>query len=617
MQRLRQLVESGDYDGGIQEFCRLSSPSPADCRWVGICYHQQGIYLNAELQFQRAIQQGDVVAHIYLAALQVSKGHTFQAKVILEQVCPQQLPDDEAAFWFRERARIGWMLGEPRAQLFQWSAQAWERCSDQDCSVQVSVANFIGSLHQHYDMHEQALAYLDFAAEQGHLRRLEFVALCRSEALIGLNRFEEAEAALAQITTPSLENLKQLNKVHLLINQEKFKEARDMVNNLLPHVVGNDGEEFRARVLGLSLSILDAEVSQAWRHLIRAKQLANAPLRKAKLKHRMGLFLSQQKEADGLELLQKALKIYSEADLISSAVSVQLALAEVDKHHRTEWIKAAATAAASLGRLPNLSGEWPFLPEVKQFLQALPTQSMERLLLFGDTPPPDIKIQTLGTARVFMAGQPITFRHKRTIEILCYFCRHQTATFTEVRNALFPDALEADMRPKNYFHQVRVDVAQRLPGLVIAYDEAQKNYRLAGRLPVQWDVNELEKSLKIDALCILDWVSIEFLPDRDTEWIREERTYLSKWVTQVGIETMETWFQSGDYDKCIRLAERLLPIDPLDEALHTYLLTATYHLKGRLAALHRYYESASTFMEQVDEVPRSLRELEQSWRNVN
>lgn len=96
-----------------------------------------------------------------------------------------------------------------------------------------------------------------------------------------------------------------------------------------------------------------------------------------------------------------------------------------------------------------------------------------------------------------------------------------------------------------------------------------------------------------------------------------ERERLSRWITQVGLEVMADWFQAGQYDRCISLADRLLPLDPLDEGLHTFLLNATYRMKGHLAARTLYRESAATFILEVGEVPPFLLRLAGQWDTVN
>jgi two-component SAPR family response regulator len=164
---------------------------------------------------------------------------------------------------------------------------------------------------------------------------------------------------------------------------------------------------------------------------------------------------------------------------------------------------------------------------------------------------------------------------------------------------------------------VRVELAERVPGLAIAYNSKCQTYQVQGKMPLIWDVQELERALCGPLDTMPTFGRLDFLPASESDWAQEERERLRRWVTQVGLETMERWYQTGDYEKCIQLAERLLPLDPLDEALHTFLLNATWHARGELAARHLYRHSASAFVREVGEVPQGLSALERHWRTLH
>jgi len=201
------------------------------------------------------------------------------------------------------------------------------------------------------------------------------------------------------------------------------------------------------------------------------------------------------------------------------------------------------------------------------------------------------------------------------VEVLAYMCRHTEVSLKNLQRALFPDT--PAQRAKNYFHQVRVDIASRAPGLDIHYDSKRRLYRLESQTPLVWDVAELEVALTEPGHPLPDLSNLDFLPTSESEWAHEEREHLKRWVTQIALETINHWFQAGDYEKCIQLAERLLPLDPLDEALHTFLLNATWQARGELAAHHLYRHSAATFMREVGEVPGGLKHLATQWRPLN
>lgn len=117
----------------------------------------------------------------------------------------------------------------------------------------------------------------------------------------------------------------------------------------------------------------------------------------------------------------------------------------------------------------------------------------------------------------------------RTVELLAFLLRHGDASLTKLQRKLFPDVPAG--RAKTYFHQVRVDVASRVPGLDIDYDEKRKLYRVRGDTPLHWDVHELEGAVRAADGLLPDLVSIEFLPTAESDWAQEEREQLRRWVT--------------------------------------------------------------------------------------
>ena len=80
---------------------------------------------------------------------------------------------------------------------------------------------------------------------------------------------------------------------------------------------------------------------------------------------------------------------------------------------------------------------------------------------------------------------------------------------------------------------------------------------------------------------------------------------------RVGLETMDVWYSAGDYAKCVKLAERLIEIDPLDEGLHDFLIRATAQVKGVSAARTVCWESRTLFAREVGHVPPLLDTLAQ------
>ncbi len=129
-----------------------------------------------------------------------------------------------------------------------------------------------------------------------------------------------------------------------------------------------------------------------------------------------------------------------------------------------------------------------------------------------------------------------------------------------------------------------------------------------------WDVHQLGELLtnpSSELMLCLDDYRQGFLYESDSEWVQAERARLSRWIIRVGLETMDRWFRIGEYDKCIQLAERLIEIEPLDEALHEFLVRATWQMGGVAAARGTCKESLSLFMREVGQIPPGLIALDE------
>lgn len=614
MNAVQQAAQAADFHLGLERFRACIDPSAADFRWVGVCLTALGHHPEAALRLQQAINHGEQGAAVHLASLHFQQGKMDQALAALHQVKPLQLEPADAALWHRAMTRILWVQGAPQAQLYRHAQQAWTLAADASTDVQVSVATLLGGLHSQFGEHVSALAYLDFAAEEGPPARLPYVSLSRAVSLLATGQLKDAQEILF---SNSLDGIPGLLRAELRAQcywyQGEWGQAQAAYVALLPALALHPRTELRVR-LGLLALATRAGDAQAQDHLYRAEHLTRNPFDQAQLDLRAGLWLARTGQPGGSTRLNHARDTFENGGYLRETLLTYLALAEIHPNQAALHLNRAAQLASALAGPLFLGAEWPLLPCALAHLQALPADTFERRRLLGATPPPHLTLRTLSQTAVEVDGVPVRLRMGRTVEILAYFSRQGPVSLTSVRRELFPDT--PGQRAKNYFHQVRVEVAERLAGLRIAYDAATHLYYLEGAT-LAWDVHDLERALQEPQQIFPILGGIDFLPGAESEWAQQERERLRRWVTQVTLETMEAWYQVGEYEKCILLAERLLPIDPLDETLHTFLLNATWYAHGELAARHRYRHSAADFMREVGEVPPTLLRLEQHWRTLN
>jgi DNA-binding SARP family transcriptional activator len=68
-------------------------------------------------------------------------------------------------------------------------------------------------------------------------------------------------------------------------------------------------------------------------------------------------------------------------------------------------------------------------------------------------------------------------------------------------------------------------------------------------------------------------------------------------------------YETGDFQACRRLTERLLKIEPFDESLNEVLVRATKEIEGALASRKAMSKVESQFLSEVGELPPTLAQL--------
>lgn len=615
MSNLRLAAEKGDYALGVRLFRTLRNPEPLDLCWGGLCLIYEKNFVEAELCLKQSARAGEPLGSIFLAAYFFMQGRRQAALATLLQVEPTELLPIDAARWYRERTRYGWADGEPKTQLKVWASHAWDLAIDAPTSLQVSIAMTVGDLASFCGEPHAALAYLDFAVEHGRGNAREYAQLCRTNAFLALEHYEEAHKALDQIRDQPLVLKRDLKRAELWQAQQEHQKALDLLRTCLLACREQPILEFKVRMSLLSEAAVADDEPNVLIHQKRLEHLVSCESEQAQLDHRLGLWWGRKGVGEGEVRLLRAQQHFRRSGELNLAIAVTLAMAEIRPLQRDFHLQQAATWARSSTIPLQLQAEWRFLPNVFQTLLGLPHCHPERVLLAGTPLPPCIHLRSLGRIGLEVNGQSTKLRLARAPEIVCFLLSRGEATLKEIQQVLFPDVPQT--RSKNYFHQVRVELAARVPGLSIAYDAERKVYGVCAPAQFEWDVAQLKAALRSGDVRSSLLGEVEFLPGVDSDWAEGERSELKRWVTEVGLETLEAWYQSGDYQKCIVLAEQLLRIDPLDEGLHTFLLNATFELKGRYVAATQYRESAATFVRTVGEIPFGLQRLHQKWQQLN
>lgn len=623
---------AGEYGRGLEQYDRLTDPNAEDLRWAGVCTAQQGQVVQARQQLEQAARQGCHAARIDLASLHRAAGKFTQGLVsltLIQEALPL-LPFLDQALWYRERAILGHELGEGMSEVLGFFEQAWVTATDAPLAMQASVAHAYGMHLTRYGEDHRATAYLEFAAEHGHPVRRAYAIATLAACAVYQGAGSQARALLDSARKnctddPVLEAVLTYHEGQLFWTEGTYDQAVVAFQRAvsLAQTEMRPSTELHAWLGLLALATERGDEAMARTALVRARRLVRASRDEAFLKWREGSWRASQGDQAGLTLLKEAVSFFKERELRREALWSQLHLTEVQERFGqgeacAASLSEAADLVAAFETSPTLVAELRLTPRVTARLESLPPGAYERLHLLKEDVQnlQEVDLKTLGGTEVLIDGQKIRLRLKRVVEVLAYLLKSGGASLEEVQRDLFPDVRPA--QAKSYFHQIRLHIKERIPGLSVPFDEVRGTYAVRSEsVRLTWDVQTLTAELarpQDSLLKVLERYELDFLRDADGVWATEERERLRRWVTQVALETMDGWYRTGQFEKCVSLAERLLPLDPLDEALHEFLIQATLETRGGAAAYQSYLNSAETFRREVDEVPLRLKALGEDLR---
>ena len=193
----------------------------------------------------------------------------------------------------------------------------------------------------------------------------------------------------------------------------------------------------------------------------------------------------------------------------------------------------------------------------------------------------------------------------RPISLLAYLLlhRHKAVSRQHLAFTFWPDSGDSQARAnlRNLFYSLR----QTLP--------AADNYLLADSMTLQWrpdsdfslDVAEFEAALAAAKIAVSDQekrihletaVSLykgDLLPDNYDDWIIPQREELRQAYLDALYHLVRLLEQIGDYRAAIRISQRLIQHDPLDEPAYVQLMRL-HALSGDRTGVRRVYERCIT-----------------------
>lgn len=623
--RLEQLVLAGKYEDALAIFSGLTNPSAQEYRYAAVSFLNLGNLVRARHAALVAVAEGLTAAAIELAVC-CRMENDFQGAVAqLAKLDVSQLSAIDAALHLREQAILEEEIGSlSKAALLL--DEAWSHAVAAPEQVQASVALSIGLIAEHLGNDVKANAYFEFAEQNSADGKQVFINLARAMSYTYLGQFDLAWTHLSKANNAveSAEHIKALFHYRKAIWYRAQGQYDDAKGHFLKAIgfarkFQRPGLECLACLGIVALATHTGNPTEEKLYLNRARALAHHQGTMSAYELRLGAALAQAGDLDALNHLASCLKHFEHRGCKRENIWALLHIAEAHLvNNNANLAESILNLAADLhtesGRQHYLSIEINSLSHVKQFLENFDeSHYLKSLIVFQDNliHKPVIEVRTLGVSSIYVEGHRIRLQMRKTIELLVYLKKRGSASLSDIQLDLFPE-IEPN-RSKNYIHQMRNELKRLVPGLTVPYCRNTQTYSLlCNGWAVTIDVEELEAVLHSasgDAMLSLNVQPHEFLAESDNRWVEDERNKMARWITRVGLETMDGWWIAGEFDKCIQLAERLLEIEPYDEGLHDFLIRATEQLHGLRAARAVGQTSRVKFLNEVGQVPSTIDNL--------
>ncbi|WP_148234926.1 hypothetical protein [Deinococcus maricopensis] len=535
---VRAAVLRGDPPRAWAAYTHLHAPAPADTVWAVRALMLLREEHRAHDLIRAPVGADAPGARAELARILLFLGRPDDALRTLDAERPERLTPLDEAVWWRTRARTlafsrSYRLGLDHAER-AWDALQRAAPDEIACYAPMVLGQvgefqlYTGDAHGAHLTLRQALArvtdgssgapYLHAILVEGalHLARWD-------DALDHLLKLGAARGACQQYRTRyswgryflAIGDLDRAEREMQLVASAAFEQVhRDL--------------EFWARLTLASLRAHAGDAPACEAALLRAEELlrtlpskehhAGFALRRAACLLRLGA----PPDATIEDLLTRAHDVHAHIDLPLDAGVALLHQCELYRcRGDAARLGATVTALRALcARLRNprfLDREFPLLPELRAVLAGtLEGLGPER---------PVLELTTLGAERLHLAGHAVHIPMRRALEVLAYLTEHGAVPL----NVLLADVF-GEMSPRaarNYFHQVRHEVAQRLPQVRVLYDAASREYRLETSLRIVWDVAEVRAGRRALGGRL-------FLPGSGS-W----------WAEQVNAELQAAWDPSG------------------------------------------------------------------------
>jgi tetratricopeptide (TPR) repeat protein len=507
-----------EYEKGIEEYQRIvpTHATAQDDRWLGMCYFQLADDLKAIELFYRAVARYDEASKINLAQAFMFVERSQEGLTILDSVDVVKLSQYNQVYFYRIKSVYSENYGRIDEAL-KYAEAAWQLAQgiSEHPIIAPQILNQLGILHGRIGRSQRALWFFErsLSISEG-IERLK-TNIYYANALIFLGEFDRAIDVLNSLVIPDKGYFYYaplyLRLAEAYWAKRKRQDAIEYFERAIDIALETQMsyEEFYARIYVASILAKEELITTAYEHLARAKVLISDKTDELAHNFRDTLvsfwagLIEEQEFAHALRELANA---FGEMGLLQEQGWVRLHLAELYRQQGNNQflseLDALQQLAVTLQNNNFLAREWTLVPGLREI--AIKTHPK-----IAGKSPDLLEIYSMGEEKLVLNGKQVNIRMKKAIEIITYFLEHGAVSLKKMLLDIFPD--EEPKKARNYFHQFRHEMKERLPQLIIDYDPDERLYSLRSDMDIRWDVTELREGRKMGALGI-------FLPGSGSDW---------------------------------------------------------------------------------------------------
>lgn len=500
----------GEFATGVAFYQTLSKPSPEDDRWAGLCYIVLGQQQRATEYLMRSVERGCLTAKMDLARL-YSDSSPLEAEREIDGLLVENLRGYNLALYYRILSMLRYKTSILESvSLCEKSWRIIQVC-EEFLFVAPRILLTLSNYCQITKRPEKAQYYMKRAEEICVTSNIWHIKLNHAYILYDLNRFEECELQCNDLLGAFDKRIHISSRILLAMTKLSVEESENALKIL--EKTSKDCLEIMSFydyfIVQSYLCVIYFEsgrIAQSNNSLREMERYAENELFKWKLNLRK-ISLKPSPNKDDLEMLDEMLEFRKKTGSIVEILRVLL--------HRSNALRKMGLLEEYKTSLDNIiefcienksfndcSEEWIFLKKMKKDIYRRHGN------VFYDENK-KIKVNTINSEYIELDEQIIKIPLRKTLELLVFMIIRKKCKIQDLVLEVFGESNRTKAR--NYFHQIRHVVNNKIGVLEIVYDKAGDFYYLKSKYDIDLDIiNILEGKEKLEGY---------FMPSSNSEWV--------------------------------------------------------------------------------------------------